>query len=199
MLLIQNGMDSQAIERVKDLTEEVIKWNHLEEKIIMQRSKIDWLKMGDENSTFFYAYLKTKQKTKSIIMLRKNDGTVITKQKYIEQEILEFYRSLMGTDSPNLVHINVEAMRKGKQVNWEQRVYLQSNVTLSEIETALKGIGDLKSLGVDGYGAKFYKSSWNIIKEDVISAIQEFFSQGKMHSNFNKTVVTLNNCKDSHC
>lgn len=81
-------------------------------------------------------------------------------------------------------------MRKGKQLRREQRLYLQSPVTLQEIET-LKGIGDLKSPSVDGYGTKFLKARWNIIKEDVIAAIQELFSHGQLLRSFNKTIVTL--------
>lgn len=82
-------------------------------------------------------------------------------------------------------------MRKGKKLSWEQRDFLQSKITMQEIEKALKGIGDLKSPAIDGYGAKFFKSSWHIIKDDVEAAIQEFFDQGVMHSQFNKTTVTL--------
>ncbi|XP_058775694.1 uncharacterized protein LOC131649972 [Vicia villosa] len=57
--LMQNLMDTNNIKRVKKLTEEVLKWNLMEEKTLLQRTKIDWLKSGDGNNTFFYAYLKT--------------------------------------------------------------------------------------------------------------------------------------------
>ncbi|XP_058733866.1 uncharacterized protein LOC131605536 [Vicia villosa] len=147
--------------------------------------------MRDGNNALFYAYLKTKQKAKSITMLRKMDRTTITNQIEFEQEILDFHGSLMGAESPNLAHIDVEAMRKGKQLSWEQREFLQSHIIMQEIENALKGIGNLKSPGIDGYGAKFFKSSWSIIKEGVAATIQEFFDHGELHRNFNKTVVTL--------
>lgn len=68
---------------------------------------------------------------------------------------------------------------------------LQSPVTMNEIKEALTSIGDLKSPGIDGYGAKFFKVSWHIIKDDVVAAIQEFFRSGKMMNQFNKTVITL--------
>ncbi|KAI5445139.1 hypothetical protein KIW84_013408 [Lathyrus oleraceus] len=43
----------------------------------------------------------------------------------------------------------------------------------------LEGIGDLKAPGIDGFGAKFFKASWHIIKGDVIEAIMEFFKMGR--------------------
>ncbi|XP_058766883.1 uncharacterized protein LOC131640502 [Vicia villosa] len=100
-------------------------------------------------------------------MLRKSDGTTITKQDDIEQEITEFYGNLMGAESPKLAQIDIESMRKSKQLSWDQREFLQRKVTMQEIDKALKGIGDKKSQGIDGYGARLYKSSWHIIKDDV--------------------------------
>lgn len=55
----------------------------------------------------------------------------------------------------------------------------------------MKGIGDLKAPSINGYGAKFFKTSWNIVKYDVIEAVQELFVKGNLYKVFNNTVVTL--------
>ncbi|XP_058752656.1 uncharacterized protein LOC131625843 [Vicia villosa] len=44
---------------------------------------------------------------------------------------------------------------------------------------------------VGGYVAKFFKVCWPIIKTDVVAAGREFFDQGQILKEFNKTVVTL--------
>lgn len=142
---------------------------------MMQKAKLDWLKMGDDNSAFFHAYVKTKSKTKSMRMVQTSDGTVLSTQAEIEQEVLEFYGNLMGKANHSLNHIDIGVMRKGRQVNMEQRKHLVSKVTVKEIEDALHGIGDLKAPGEDGYGAKFFKVCWSFIKKDVIAAVMEFF------------------------
>lgn len=123
-------------------------------------------------------------------MLRKADGTLVTMKNEIEQKIMEFYGSLMGTNSHELAHIDIQVMRDVKQLSWDQRLFLKEKVTMQEIETSLKGIGDLKSPGIDGYGARFFKASY-IIKDDVVTAIQDFFNHGDMYRKFNQTVVTL--------
>lgn len=64
-------------------------------------------------------------------------------------------------------------------------------VTEEEIAKVLQGIGDLKAPGIDGFGAKFFKASWHIIKGDVIEAIMEFFEMGRTYEAFNSIVVTL--------
>ncbi|XP_020590362.1 uncharacterized protein LOC110031487 [Phalaenopsis equestris] len=44
-----------------------------------------------------------------------------------------------------------------------------------EIKQALSSIDSTKSTGPDGFTSDFYKKGWDIIKDDVVSAIQCFF------------------------
>lgn len=78
--LINCRFDSQKMEVVKQLTEDVIRWNSMEDNYMMQKAKLDWLKMGDDNSAFFHAYVKTKSKTKSMRMVQTSDGTILSTQ-----------------------------------------------------------------------------------------------------------------------
>lgn len=87
--------------------------------------------------------------------------------------------------------MNITATRRGPQVTREQRQMLTARVIVIEIKIVLKDIGDLKALGLDGYGAKFSKASWSIIKRDLIAAIHEFFDSNYLYRAFNNTIVTL--------
>ncbi|KAI5438515.1 hypothetical protein KIW84_024307 [Lathyrus oleraceus] len=51
-------------------------------------------------------------------------------------------------------------------------------ITEDEIEKALNSIRDLKAPCIDGYGAYFFKKAWNIVKYDVVKAVQDFFVNG---------------------
>lgn len=52
-------------------------------------------------------------------MLQKLDGSVITNHANIAQEVIEYYSSLMGHNSPHLNHIDIKALREGKQFSLE--------------------------------------------------------------------------------
>ena len=67
------------------------------------------------------------------------------------------------------------------------------NLTFSneEIKNALWSILDEKALGLDGFNTKFYKASWNVVGNDVIKAINQFFRNGKMLKSWNTTTITL--------
>ncbi|MCI25799.1 hypothetical protein A2U01_0046990, partial [Trifolium medium] len=58
-------------------------------------------------------------------------------------------------------------------------------------ECALQSIGDLKSPGIDGYGAYFFKKAWKIVKPDVLGAVHDFFDNGRLYKAANCTLVTL--------
>ncbi|CAK8579612.1 unnamed protein product [Lathyrus sativus] len=82
-------------------------------------------------------------------------------------------------------------MRLGIQFNMELREYLIKNITEEDITKALRGIGDLKAPGLDGYRTRFFKASWTTIKNDVIAAVKEYFETCKMYKPFNNVVVSL--------
>jgi hypothetical protein len=177
--------------QVKHCTEEVIRWNDIEEQMLRQKAKIDWLKLGDGNNRYFHASIKAKQRHCDLRAIYKEDGTMVTTHEEIEQEVLGLYGNLMGKADTNLEGIDIVAMREGPQLTNDQRMMLIAPIQDAEIFKALKSIGDLKAPGLDGYGAMFFKASWSIIKHDVIAAVQEFFVEGKIYNAINSTLVTL--------
>lgn len=43
-------------------------------------------------------------------------GNRLTGFGVIEKEMMQFYGALVGTSSPNLLHVDIEALRKDKQL-----------------------------------------------------------------------------------
>lgn len=159
--------------------------------MVKQRAKIKWLRYGDGNNKYFHASIKSRQQSKFMHNIQKEDGTVIHTQKELENEVLAFYTKLMGTTAAELEGIDTNAMRGGPQLNADQRDLLTHPVTENEIVIALKGIDNDKSPGIDGYGAYFYKKAWPIIGNDVIIAIKDFFVNNRMYKPSNCSMVTL--------
>lgn len=189
--LTVDRMNRGNIEKVKKYTDEVIYLQELNDNMLRQRTKLDWLREGDTNSAFFYAYLNSRNVATHISQLQKEDGTYIQNPADIEKEVCEFYGKLYGTREQSVSMIDINAMREGPQLTMVQRADLITLVTVVEIKNAIKGIGDLKSPGIDGYGGKFFKASWDIIEKDVVEAVQEFFEHNVLYKRFNETVVTL--------
>lgn len=64
-------------------------------------------------------------------------------------------------------------------------------VSKYEIDKALYSIIDLKDPGLDGSNACFIRTGWDVLKDDVYSAVLEFFYTSKLHLPVNCTSVTL--------
>lgn len=63
-------------------------------------------------------------------------------------------------------------------------------ITEVEIKVGCKGINDIITPGVDGYGAKIFKVFWDITKINVINVVMEFFEKEKKFKAMKNTLVT---------
>lgn len=163
----------------------------MEEKTLKQKSKLDWLRLGDGNNSYFHASIKAENNSKKLNMLYKDDGTLVTSQTNIRDEILNYYIGLMGTSDSTTQHIDVLAMREGHQLNIEKRQTLVTPAIEHEIFKALSFIEGLKAPGIYGFGAKLFKASWLTINDDVVAFILDFFENEKFFKAFNNTIVPL--------
>ncbi|XP_057532912.1 uncharacterized protein LOC130810803 [Amaranthus tricolor] len=118
------------------------------------KAKLQWLKLGDDNTAFFHHSINHRVRSNIINFLHMN-----------------------GED------YDPDRIQQGKLLD----------LTFSDdgIKNALWSIPDEKALGLDGFNSKFYKASWSIVGNDVISAIKVFFLTGKMLKSRNTTTITL--------
>lgn len=119
--LVQDMMNPDLIERAKNLTSDIIKLNTIEDQLISQRAKINWIKLDDGNNAFFHASMKSKQQMNHIKSLKNKDGIILTTHHELEDEILHFYGELVGKSNHRMDNITMIAMRQGAHLNVDQR------------------------------------------------------------------------------
>lgn len=94
--LMTDRMNVSKTEQVKLWTLNVIKLSNVEENMLRQISKINWIRLGDSNNSYFYASLKRKFSQSHIGFLKDKNGRHLTDQADIEEEVLVFFRDLVG-------------------------------------------------------------------------------------------------------
>lgn len=72
------------------------------------------------NNKYFHALMKTRAAYKSIISLTNSEGILLTEPEDIKNEILCFYKRLMGSASSQLPTIDRNIMRDGPVLNDEK-------------------------------------------------------------------------------
>ena len=67
--------------------------------MVWQQSRIDWLKEGDRNTSFFQARATARKNTNRIQYLIREDGTECSKQDELQGMVHDFYMKLFTSES----------------------------------------------------------------------------------------------------
>ncbi|KAI9176948.1 hypothetical protein LWI28_009034 [Acer negundo] len=73
----------------------------------------------------------------------------------------------------------------------DQADLMDRDVTNDEIHEVCFSLHPNKAPGPDGFNANFFKKTWDIVGEDVINAIQEFFRSGHLLKELNATTISM--------
>ncbi|XP_075076119.1 uncharacterized protein LOC107763904 [Nicotiana tabacum] len=170
---------------------ELEKWIMVEESIMKQKSRVQWLNLGDFNTVFYHACMKNRQARNNIGRLTDSNGDIMQSPEEVKAEILNFDRGLLGSSATQLPMINYDIMKNGNVLNMSQQLQLIRPVSREEVKQALLGINDNKAPGCDGYNSYFFKKTWHIVGEEITAAVQDFFENADMCKAINCTTITL--------
>jgi hypothetical protein len=128
------------------------------------------------------------RKNKTWRLLR-GDGSWCDAPAAMQQLALEFFGNLYTTDnvvSPQQVLHLIEP-RVRQSMNDDLCMPFGEN----EIFDALFQRGPLKASGPGGFPACFYQRHWDIVKSDVVKAVQQFFLDGHLLEGINDAAIVL--------
>ena len=84
----------------------------------------------------------------------------------------------------------------GSKITAEMNFALCKPFTDEEISDALFQIGPLKAPGPDGFPTRFFQRNWELLRDEVIGAVREFFTSGVMPEGPNTTAIVIIPKKD---
>ncbi|XP_056691739.1 uncharacterized protein [Spinacia oleracea] len=170
---IANPDDNVAQEKEKECVAKLKLFLKVQESAYRQKSRIQWLQLGDSNSKFFFSAMKERYAINSIDVLYDDQDTKLTNETDIQAEIKKIYEKLIGSAATSLTDS------------------LIIPISDLEIDTAIKGINVNKAPGLDGFNSLFFHKTWSIVKADIYNEIREFFDTGVLLKPINNTAVTL--------
>ncbi|XP_019264059.1 PREDICTED: uncharacterized protein LOC109241742 [Nicotiana attenuata] len=165
--------------------------SYLAEVYLQQRSKVTWIKLGDDNNRYFFLVIKHRRLQEAIIQLTNKTGDMKTEQEEIAGIFVEYYQELLGTKGRFRDYAIQSFLKNGKILSITQQLQLVRSYTGPEVKKAMFSINDTKSPGPNGYRSGFYKAAWSVIGEDVTKAVLEFLENGELLSQINSTSIAL--------
>ncbi|PHT89720.1 hypothetical protein T459_04833 [Capsicum annuum] len=140
------------------------------------KSRVTWLRLGEANTKYFHACLRSRQSQNQIRRLISLEGHAISTAQEIENEMVHFYKELLGTSAQKLPMVNVDVMAYGPSLDRAQQLELIKLVTKDEVYEALQSINDNKAPGSDGFNAHLFKKAWRTIEHEITNAVLDFFN-----------------------
>lgn len=189
-------MDDPNAETFQAEKEMMAKWTFLrsiEEDFFKQRSRINWLKLGDQNTIFFMRVAAGRRSYNSIRSLLLPNGILVTDCAELCEIALKHFSGILAPLSlPPLVSslqwfLDLHTFRCSPA----QKHILSSLPSAEEIEKTLLKLNPNKSPEPDGFTSAFFKASWSIVGSETISAIQRFFMTAFLPTSTNATILTL--------
>ena len=164
-----------------------------EESFFKQKARVDWIIEGDQNTKFFQKTVAANQNRTMVKSLINAAGIKLTTFSQISEEVVTFYKSLIGSVDVKVTGCPKQILEDVLQsfLNEEEASNLSRPIHCDEIKSAMFSIGSDKAPGPDGYSSGFFKAAWSIVGGDVEEAIMQFFQTGILHPAFNSTSITL--------
>ncbi|GJU75090.1 RNA-directed DNA polymerase, eukaryota, reverse transcriptase zinc-binding domain protein [Tanacetum coccineum] len=160
-----------------------------EGKLLFQKAKIKWLKVGDRNNSYFHKVLKRRNYKSRINTVRDIMGNLFQGEDVVVQFVNHFHKFL-GTEEPvrDFEPFSHLIMKKLAAVDAN---FMVREVCDEEIKEAMFQIDGNKAPGPDGFSSLFFKKAWDIVGGNVCGTIKEFFSIKKMLREINSTLISL--------
>ncbi|GAA0141982.1 hypothetical protein LIER_02995 [Lithospermum erythrorhizon] len=96
----------------------------------------------------------------------------------------------MGTTYPSGA-IDLGVLRAGPLVGMDSQTILVAPISNEEIRWVVFDIGDERAPGLDGFTVAFFKANLDIVRGDVVRAVREFYSTGRLLRQLNHTIIAL--------
>ncbi|CAL1404768.1 unnamed protein product [Linum trigynum] len=178
----------EVVEEEKSLMSELAAIWKDDELFWSQRSRVDWLSVGDQNNKFFHASTSLRKLRNKISALKDDYGNLITQPDALSSHVINFYKSLFTKKSG----LNDGALQDfPRLVSHDMNLDLDRDPTVEEIRAAVFDLGPTKSPGPDGFAGSFYRKFWSKVGPDFCSEVMSFFRTSIMPQGWNDTHIAL--------
>uniref|UniRef100_A0A803NJ60 Reverse transcriptase domain-containing protein n=1 Tax=Cannabis sativa TaxID=3483 RepID=A0A803NJ60_CANSA len=162
-----------------------------EEMYWQQRSRIDWMQLGDRNTKYFHSKASARRSNNKITSLKTEDGSTFTSKADMSNVIQDYFSNLFKASFIDSNTLDATLATIHVSVTMDMNATLLKPFTKEDAQLALHSMGPDKSSGIDGMSAMFYQNNWDIVGNKVTSAVLSVLNDGADPTPLNSTIITL--------
>ena len=136
---------------------------------------------------------KSNTISKTVQKIIKDDGSEITNQKQILEEIKTFYETLYTSNQSDFSDINFDGFISNLEIprlSVKESESIGGRITMTEAFQTLKNMKSNKSPGTSGFNADFYKVFWGKLGGFVVRALNEAYNVNSLSETQTRGLIT---------
>ena len=168
--------------------------NDLEEKLVEKiegmifRSRVRWFELGEKNTKYFFSLEKARYNAKTCFKLINNEGLEITGDANILESQRQYYQELYSKDE--FVKFDMQNTY-GIKVPLDIKLQQDNQLTIDDLQEAVKSMNNNKTPGKDGIPVDFYKMFWGKLKNVFMDMTLSVYSLRKLHTTARQGILNL--------
>eukprot|EP00253_Pinus_taeda_P028466 PITA_28466 len=184
--------DENSSEQEKELTQQWHTRCKQEETLWKQKSRVLWLKEGEQNTKNFHRSAIDYRNANKILELKNDEGGILRNHNDISVLLSNHFSNI--AQEPN---VNREAAIQEitnaipRLITEEQNWSLRKKITMEEVEEAVRSMPNDKAPGPDGFTINFYKACWEIVKYDIWEIVEDSRRSKTILKSLNSTFIAL--------
>ncbi|XP_062100441.1 uncharacterized protein LOC133806344 [Humulus lupulus] len=107
------------------------------DSFLRQKSKITWLRFGDENYSYFHASLKKRKVANRIVSYIAADGTLVEDYEMVTSHFLQHFHNFLGCASRVNGHIDSKSIANGLVLDLDTQLELIKPFSHHDVKVAL--------------------------------------------------------------
>ncbi|XP_057811358.1 uncharacterized protein LOC131025575 [Salvia miltiorrhiza] len=156
--------------------------------VLQQKAGARWLREGDLNSSFYHRFIVGRRKKNEIPGLQL-DNRWIAEPAEVKMRVKEHFQNLFKRRKRVLPSLPADFV--ARKLTTEDKEWLIRPFQEEELKEAIWLCDGSKSPGPDGFNLNFWKTSWEIIKDDLIQVMKDFHKNGKIPRGCNSSFIVL--------
>jgi hypothetical protein len=173
----ESSLSDEECLRQEECKIELEKVAHMEEVSWRQKSRVLWLKEGEDNNTKFFHKMANSHRHYNYMERVEVDGAVYEEAPEVREKVVQFYESLYQKHEP--WRPTVDGL-DFNMISTEERDMLERRFEIEEVLQVVKDLQGDKAPGPDGFTMAFFQKCWSVIGGDVM----DFFGEVHIHYKF---------------